>query len=334
MIRRLLIAATLALVTCPAAAGAAPYLPPAGHLFAGVTGGHNPSAYERAVRSHPAVFQFFTSWYAPSDGMFAAAERAHARLMLHIGTTTFGREVITPKGIATGTGDAYLLRLNSQMASAAEPVYVRLMAEMDGHWNAYCAYTASGRAKGASWSTAMFRRAWQRTVLILRGGPLTAIDARLRALHVPPVRGARATTLPRPQVAFLWVPQVAGAPDIPGNSPRAYWPGAGYVDWVGTDFYSKFPNFSGLERFYGAFGGKPFAFGEWALWGRDDPGFVARLFGWVRSHPRVRMLMYNQGNRADGPFALKHYPHAASAIAHVLAAPRFSQFAPEFRGAG
>jgi hypothetical protein len=31
----------------------------------------------------------------------------------------------------------------------------------------------------------------------------------------------------------------AGSPDIPGNRPSAYWPGASYVDWTGTDFYSR-----------------------------------------------------------------------------------------------
>ena len=310
-------------------AGAAPYLPPAGRTFAGVTGGKTPDAYERAVRAHAAVFQFFTSWDMPFESMFQAAQRAHARLMLHLSTVTMGRETITPRAIAQGGGDAYLLRLNARMAASGAPVYIRLMAEMDGHWNAYCAYGANGRPKGPQYSTSAFRDAWRRTVLILRGGSLAGLDARLHALGLPPVRSA-AAALAQPRVAFLWVPQVAGAPDVPGNSPRAYWPGAGYVDWVGTDFYSKFPNFTGLQRFYDEFPGQPFAFGEWALWGRDDPSFVSRLFAWAAGHRRVRMLMYNQGERAAGPFALSRYPRAAGAIAHALAAGPFAPFAPEF----
>ena len=58
-------------------------------------------------------------------------------------------------------------------------------------------------------------------------------------------------------------------------------PATAYVDWVGTDFYSKFPNFTGLDAFYKAFAGKPFAFGEWAIWGGDNPAFVDELFKWV-----------------------------------------------------
>src|SRR5207244_10004052 len=124
--------------------------------------------------------------------------------------------------------------------------------------------------RGRPHSTAMFRQAWRRAVIVVRGGPLAAIDAKLRALHLPPLHGVR-DGLARVPVAFVWSPQVAGAPDTAANSPAAYWPGAAYVDWVGTDFYSKFPNWAGLERFYNSSRGKPFAFGEWALWGRDDP---------------------------------------------------------------
>jgi hypothetical protein len=203
------------------------------------------------------------------------------------------------------------------------------MGEMDGHWNTYCAFDASGRSRGPAHSTKQFKRAWRRTVIILRGGPVDELDAKLRAEGLPPVRTSR-DELPRVTVAFIWAPQVAGAPDTAANSPRAYWPGAKYVDWVGTDFYSKFPNFSGLERFYRQFPGKPFSFAEWAVWGRDNPGFVHSLFGWARSHKRVRMLLYNQG-KTTGPFRLAHYPRSRAAIAAELRSPRFAEFTAEYR---
>jgi hypothetical protein len=276
------------------------------------------------------VFQFFGGWNQSLDYMFNGAETARARLMIHLSTMRGTTEQITPRGIATGRGDTYLLRLGRRMELSGGVTYIRLMAEMDGHWNAYCAYTASGRSKGPAYTTAMFRQAWRRTVLILRGGPVARVNAKLHALRLPPV-ATGAEALPQPQVAFLWVPQVAGAPDTRANSPRAYWPGRRYVDWVGTDFYSKFQNFAGLERFYRAFGGKPFVFGEWALWGGDDPSFVHRLFAWSRAHKRVRMLMYNQGKMDRGPFRLVHYPRARRALAAELRAPRFADFAPELR---
>ncbi len=314
----------------PAAVLGQPYLPPPGGVFAGVTGGGDVGGFSREVGKHPPVFQFFSSWNQSTQWMVRQARASHARLMIHIGTVTGSREQITPRGIAMGHGDDYLLRLAQHLAESGNVVYLRLMAEMDGHWNAYSAFKASGRPRGGQYTTQMFKRAWQRSVLIVRGGPVNEIDRKLAALSLPPVATSE-QALPRPRVAFLWVPQVAGAPDTAANSPRAYWPGGHYVDWVGTDFYSRFPNFSGLERFYREFPGKPFAFGEWALWGRDDPGFVSHLFAWARSHRRVRMLMYNQGNRTNGPFRLARYPRSRSTIARELSGARFVPFAPEFR---
>ena len=122
---------------------------------------------------------------------------------------------------------------------------------------------------------------------------------------------------------MVWVPQTRGTPDIPANMPRAYWPGGRYVDWVGTDFYSRFPNWAGLERFYRAFAGKPFAFGEYAVWGRDDPAFVRRLFAWSRARPRVRMLIYNQGALTNGPFRLNRYPRSRAALRKALSHRRY-----------
>jgi hypothetical protein len=196
-------------------------------------------------------------------------------------------------------------------------VYVRPMGEMNGHWNQYSAYGPGGR-RDAAHSTRWFKLAWRRIAIVLRGGP--DVDAKLVAAHLPPLgRGA----LPVAQVALMWCPQVAGAPDVPGNAPKAYWPGARYVDWVATDFYSKFPNFPGLERFYREFGGKPFAFGEWAIWDRDNPAFAKRLFAWVRSHPRVRMLVYNQGARVGGPFDLGRFPASVRAIRAATRSARY-----------
>jgi hypothetical protein len=39
--------------------------------------------------------------------------------------------------------------------------------------------------------------------------------------------------------------------------------------------------------------------------------------------PRVRMLLYNQGNRADGPFRLSRYPASRAAIRKALRKPRY-----------
>jgi hypothetical protein len=310
-----------------AAANARGLLPPAGQVFAGVT--DKPvSAYELAVGKHPPVYQEFVAWGQYLPPITHDALDAHARMMMAI-TTAFGSsEVVTPGQIAAGKGDDWLIGLQKQIYASGNITYIRLMGEMDGYWNPYSAYNADGSSRGADHSAAAYKRAWKRVALIMRGGSLAKINAQLAKLGMPPLRTS--SDLPVANVAMLWVPQTAGDPDIAGNQPRDYYPGGQWVDWVGTDFYSKFPNFSGLDRFYTAFKHKPFVFGEYALWGSDDPGFVDQLFSFVGSHPRVRMLMYNQGASSDGPFRLSRYPRAAGALRRALASSRFPAYAPEW----
>ena len=313
-----------------ASAEAEPYLPPQGKIFAGLTGNNDFQTYDDAVGKHSPVVQFFSSYGASLEWMFEDAARHRSRLMLHIAANRNGRELVSPGQIAAGQSDGFLVRLNDRIVESGMPVYIRLMSEMNGYWNSYSAFDANGRSRGAAHSTRTFKRAWKRTVLIVRGGDVATIDSKLRALGMPPVQKTRRETLPQPKVAFLWVPQVAGAPDTRANAPRAYWPGGKYVDWVGTDFYSKFPNFAGLERFYREFRGKPFMFAEWSIWGRDNPAFVRRLFKWIRGHKRTRMVMYNHGNRADGPFRLWRYPGGRAALRAELRSSRFTPWVAEY----
>jgi hypothetical protein len=152
---------------------------------------------------------------------------------------------------------------------------------------------------------------------------------------MPDVR-APGTMLPSPPVAFIFTPQTAGNPDIPANGPWAYYPGRAYVDWIGTDFYSRFAGWRGLNSYYQTylrgFADKPFMFGEWGMWGRDDPAFASEFFSWVHAHKRVRMLLYFQNYDPRGPFNLGHFPRARAIISRELKsslfAPLTSEWAP------
>ena len=328
-------AVALVCVLGPADARASTLLPPKGKVFVGLAGA-NPSAWwTKATGKHSPVQQEFVTWGSGTSWAFAMAAAARARPMLSISTGALHHERISPRAMARGHGDDFLLRLNTQIHEYGKPTYVRLMAEMNGNWNPYCAYSANGRSRGPSHSTAMFRQAWRRAVIVVRGGRVASINRRLRRLGLPALHGRHRTdSLPKVPVSFLWVPQTAGNPDTRANGPRAYWPGAHYVDWVGTDFYSKFPNYRGLERFYREFRHKPVVFGEWAMWGADNPGFVHTLFSWSRSHPRVRMMIYNQGNRPSGPFILRRYPAASRALRGLLRNSRYASYAQEFSDEG
>src|SRR6202021_215708 len=161
-------------------------------------------------------------------------------------------------------------------------VYVRLFPEMNNANNAYSAYNIDGSSRGPPYSQQAFIAAWRRVVTVLRGGPVATINADLKALGQPPLNGiAAGAWLAQSPVSFVWTPETAGTPAIAGNDPANYYPGDDYVDWVGTDFYSKFPNFTGLDDFYKQFSQKPFAFGEWAIWGGDNAPFVKQFFQWV-----------------------------------------------------
>ena len=319
-----------------AAAPATPLLPAAGTVFTGVSAG-SPGRFATQTGKHPAVFGQFVTWGQSIHWAFNEAAGAHARLMLHISTTQgYGApQKITPAGIAQGDGDAYLISLGKEIAGYQHPVYVRLLPEMDQANNAYCAFNVDGSSRGPSYSTTAFIAAWRRTVIVLRGGPVADIDAQLTALGLPRLHGLPASaSMPTPAVSFVWTPQVAGAPDTPANSPAAYYPGDRYVDWVGTDFYSRFPNFAGLQTFYGEHPHKPFAFGEWAIWGADDPAFVSEFFKWINAHHRVSMVLYNQGYDATGPLDLGEYPASTAAVRSELGGSRFLGFTPDWGAPG
>lgn len=326
----LLVTASLAailLVHAPARAAADPFGPPAGQIFQGVAG--TPiSDYVAETGKHPAVFQVFAAWGQWLPAIFSDAAAAHSRLMLHITTASGAREMITPAAIAHGAGDDWLVQLAGAIAASGHPAYLRLMAEMDNAANPYSAFNANGTRRDAAHSPAAFIAAWRRVALIMRGGPVAAIDAQLAGLGLPALQASG--TLPTPQVAMLWVPMTGGSPDVSGNQPANYWPGRQWVDWVGTDFYGKFPNFAGLDRFYAAYPAFPFVFGEWALWGSDDPSFVGRLFGWIHTHPRAKMVIYNQGENPVGPLRLSHYPASAGALRRALSGAAFPTFTPDW----
>jgi hypothetical protein len=321
---RLALAAAVVTLAVPASASAAKLLPPENKVYTGVTGSKSVGPFTAQVGKHPSVFGFFTRWNGPVEYIYDSVARAESRLMLHISTQDgYGTpEAYSPREIADGDGDGYLVRTNQRIFEYGQPTYVRFLAEMNQANNGYCAYDHNGSSRGASHSTRAFKQAWRRATLILRGGPVATIDAALDRLGLPPL-DVDEVELPTPQLAMLWVPQTEGTPNIRANRARAYWPGGRYVDWVGTDFYSKFPNFTDLETFYDDFPGKPFVFGEWAMWDGDDPGFVRRFFSWVNSHKRVRMLLYNQGNTSGGPFRLSRYPESRKAIKRALKRKRF-----------
>ncbi len=317
--------AAVAVLAIPPSAAGLSYAPPKGQVYAGV----NDTAIEDDFRDFAEllgkpqlpVVQAFHTWGTDPREALERWTEYRARGVLSISTSRgWGYPAkISPRQIAEGEGDDYLLTLNSRLARSGQITYVRPLAEPNNWHNAYSAVNSNGSSRGAGNSQRWYRKAWRRMVTIVKGGgPRTAIDARLATLGLPPVQQVDDRALPAelaaPQVAFIWCPLVYGSPRTRNNAPARYWPGGAFVDWVGTDTYSRYPAFSYLHRHYRAFRGKPFAIGEWGVWGADDRGFVKRVFKFQRTHSRVRMMIYHYSFVGrGGPMSLFRWPLAAAA---------------------
>jgi hypothetical protein len=328
------------------------FIPKKGKIYHGVSetsevGDFN--KFKRQVGAHPAVLQELYHWDVSlkASGAFHRWNKTDTLGMVSMSTKlpATGHKEMSPGQISKGRGDDYMLRLNESIAHRGKPVYIRLFPEMNGYWNPYCAFNASGDPRDAAHKTKYFKRAWQRFVMVVRGGSLKGINKRLRAHHMPRLLHARSNRdpvyrqngigkrLPHAKASFMWVPQTFGSPNIPGNQPKNYWPGRNFVDWVGADIFSKFSGaFPSLQSFYRKYHKYPFVIGEYSPWDNDATGaFTNQLFNWARSHGRVRMLVYYRSVTADNPYTINRYPGARTALRRQLNKKVFAPFAPQAR---
>jgi hypothetical protein len=309
--------------------------------------------FRRQVKAKPALLQMFFHWDVPlrSSGALHRWWATKTRGVLSLSTERGdGTELLTPRQIAQGHGDHYILRLNQTIANAApQTVYIRFLPEMNGHWNPYSAFNPDGTRRGGGRGTLWFQRAWRRFATIVRGGPRDAINRHLVRNKMPrihragglndPVYGERRVPreLPQPRVALMWVPQTFGSPNIRGNQPIDYWPGRRYVDWIGADIYSRWASegvWASLERFFRnrRWRGKPFVIGEYSPYDNDHAGdFVRRLFRWERQRNRVKMLLYYRSVNTHNPHNIQFYRGARRSLRGILKRKRYIRFAPGVR---
>jgi hypothetical protein len=323
-----------------------PFAPRAGKIFHGVSDTSHFADFKRfskQVGAHPTLLEDFYHWDTPlTTGALQRWRQTNTRGVLSLSTAPGGKpELYSPREIAMGLDDHYLLRLNQSIATARQIVYVRLFPEMNGYWNPYSAFNQDHSARDASHSPKWFRRAWQRVALIVRGGKRSAINDALRRRGLP--RILRASTnhdnvyraqrvnahLARPKVAFVWTPLAISSPDVPGNQPRDYWPGRAFVDWVGADLYAKYDSGamrSAVTRLYRRYKGLPFAVGEYSPLNNDRSGtFTRHMFHWAESHHRVGMLVYYRSVTTRTHYALGHWPAAERVIRHELNKRQFAR---------
>ncbi len=280
----------------------------------GSTEGFN--SFAELTGKHPALMQTFFGWGNTPNKAYERWRETQTRPVVAISTQNAQtlEEIITPQQIALGYGDDYLLQLNQFFATHNLPAYIRPLGEPNRCLNAWAGVECDGTLKDGEHSSYWYKEAFRRIAAITRGGLTTeALNAELAEIGLPGLqrsKGANPVSLPVAPVSIIWSPLPAGSPRVKGNFPGNYWPGSKWVDWVGTDFYAKYPVWEDLNRFYAAkqWKNKPIAITEWAMSEKDEPKFVNQLISWVVTHKRVQMLTYYQGFGYGNTYELSHYP--------------------------
>lgn len=307
-------AALLVLIASPFASAQAaanpPGMPAPGKVMLGVAGSAlNPTQFGTLTGAPHEIHLVSANWNEsrPWDYAlrthFRRAKAGGYRIMIHIGPhANDGRERRSPGAVARGEADRYLLDLGREVNKVDQFVYVRPPAEMNGHWSVWSAFNKSGTARNAEHSTRMYRKAFIRIALIVRGGKVSTINQNLRANGMPALRTS-ATDIPSSgKVALVFNPQAEGSPNVRGNMPADYYPGRGYVDYVANDLYAQSgrAHWVAHEALYNRYQAvHPFMVAEYAPWGYDDPAFVKRMFQWTLSHPRTVALIYYNGTEGN-----------------------------------
>ncbi|HEU5142723.1 MAG TPA: hypothetical protein VFU04_06145 [Solirubrobacterales bacterium] len=322
-----------------APAAAVTLVPPKGNVFLGVSDRGTTEEFNEfvtLVNKHPAVLQTFHPWGNSLNQAYERWRETATRPILHISTIDDQTlaELITPQQIALGGGDDYLLQLNDFFAKRGLPAYIRPLGEPNRCLNAWSAVTCDGAQKGGEHTTGWYKQAFRRISTIVRGGgSLEQVNATLAGIGLPPVnrtKGPPPPALPAAPVSIVWAPLPAGSPRVRGNFPGNYWPGGRWIDWVGTDFYSQYPYWRDLNRFYSAkrWRRKPFTIAEWAVAGEDDPRFVRQLVAWTIKRPRVRMFVYYRGfGETANPYQLGLYPRTTNMLRRKARRASFLEYA-------
>jgi len=336
--RRVLALALAGMALTAGPASATTLVPPKPSVFLGVSDSGSAQEFNEFAEftgKHPALLQTFHPWGNSLNAAFERWRETGTRPILAISTADDQNlsEIITPAQIALGAGDDYLLQLNDFFAKRGLPAYIRPLGEPNRCLNLWSAVNCDGSQKGGEHTAGWYKQAFRRIAAIVRGGQtLEGIDATLAEIGLPPLnrtKGPNPESLPAAPVSIVWTPLPGGSPRVKGNFPGNYWPGSRWVDWVGTDFYSQYPVWKDLDRFYAGkqWKGKPVAVTEWAISAIDEPRFVKQLIAWVVKRQRVRMLVYYSGVGPGNQYDPKLYPRTSNTLRLKIRRANFLSYA-------
>jgi mannan endo-1,4-beta-mannosidase len=164
------------------------------------------TAFTTATGVTPDVVMYFSAWNEPFRAKFATTAAEHGAVPLI---------QIEPRGvslsnIAAGKYDAFLSKYAVSVKAYHHPVILSFGHEMNGFWYSW--------GKGHS-SPAAFVAAWRHIVTVFRS------------------LGAR-------NVTWMWTVNIIDTRNDRIPSPRPWWPGSSYVNWVGIDGYYQKSNWA------------------------------------------------------------------------------------------
>jgi mannan endo-1,4-beta-mannosidase len=192
----------------PAAQDVAPppgTLPHTPETYLGVYAANVPLSYDgvtaftTATGVTPDVVMYFSAWYEKFRTPFAATAVEHGAVPL----IQMEPRKANLAELAAGKYDAYLSQYAVAVKAYHHPVILSFGHEMNGFW-----YSWGNRHT----SPATFVAAWRHIVTLFRD------------------LGAR-------NVTWLWTVNIIDTRNNRIPSPRPWWPGSSYVNWVGIDGY-------------------------------------------------------------------------------------------------
>ena len=321
---------------CSATAGAGLLEPRGKKVWFGVSDTGDPADFgdfSTAVSKHPAVIESFRTWGSDFPDSIQRWQTARARPLIHITTAdnNDGHEIITPRAIAHGDGDEYLVRLNRLFFEKEMRAYVRPLGEPNRCLNVYASYDCGGGARDAAHKPRWYKLAFRRIYVIVHGGgKAKKINRRLAEAGLPPLtdqrrRPAEGADRDRLEPAAGGLADRSPEPAAP-LLPRLE------VGRLGRDRLLRLlsRNGSALTGLYNRYAGeKPFALTEWGVEAGDDPSFVSRLFAWVEDSTRAaRCSSTTRTSARTSSYRIQNYSASLAVLKARLHSGLFPSFAP------
>ncbi len=320
------LAAVLIGLAGAASAEAGALLPRGKQVFFGVSDTGDPAdfgQFSTALNKHPALIETFRTWGSDFPESIERWQEARARPVLHFTTadTGDGHELISPRAIAQGYGDDYLIRLNRLFWEKQMRAYIRPLGEPNRCLNVYASYDCEGSPRDAAHRPRWYRLAFRRMFVILHGGgKRRAIDRRLAeaglsrrcAARWRACRGPRSPSSGAPcRPARRRCPRTARATSTPAMTGST---GSAPTSTPTTRTGRRWAASTGASRT------SPSRLPEFGVSSGDDPAFVRKLLTWVDRHRRCKMLVYYQDFGSSSSYRIQNYP-VQPRRARQLAAP-------------